>query len=441
MIRIIWILCIGWVSTEYATVSPEQFQTYRTGLTRPPRLNVAYTYETEPDTAHLPSSFDWRDVTGPIPVRNQGGCGSCWAFATVGPVEFVLKNLTRESVDISEQMLVSCNTAGYSCASGGWWDFETLMVQGIVSESCFPYVAQDVGCLPRCGSLSYAHVDHWRYVHRSGGIPSVDVLKQVIIDRGPVAAAVMVGNEFFAYRSGVFDYHMGWASRTDLQLASVMIRNVNHAVVIIGWDDVYRAWLVRNSWGSTWGMGGHMWIQYGVSSIGDGAAYVSVQAQSIVIDSPIASPPVVLGTSSPSPSTTPIPIRRDESGGCPAAARLTCGDTTVTITTDTAGVMRPSDSAVWYTFIVLPVAVRLMMDTAGSSIDTQLSLFTGGAIASCAFPNWTNDDRDEEDDTSRISIDLPQPGNKRWSPSPLSGPLMLTGHGYLDTVGPLDQSH
>ncbi|MBC7186488.1 MAG: hypothetical protein H5U38_05590, partial [Calditrichaeota bacterium] len=93
----------------------------------------------------LPSSWDWRQHNGVSPVRDQDGCGSCWAFGTIASLESVL--LIKQSLltDLSEQYLVSCNTKGWGC-NGGWWAHDMLVSPGTVLEADFPYVASDVPC-------------------------------------------------------------------------------------------------------------------------------------------------------------------------------------------------------------------------------------------------------------------------------------------------------
>ena len=170
----------------------------------------------------------------------------CAVFVTLGPVEFLLKNITGTSVDLSEQFLVSCNGWGYSCASGGWWAFDTLISQGLVLETCFPYRADDVPCINACPRLDNVRVDRWGYVTDGGGCPSTAVMKTALLLHGPLTVGVSVGTEFFSYRRGVFN--------VDLK------DTVNHAVVVVAWDDELQAWLIRNSWGNGWGINGHMWI-------------------------------------------------------------------------------------------------------------------------------------------------------------------------------------
>gem|GEM_PF-1471389 len=226
-----------------------------------------------------PSSWNWCDLGGCTPVKDQGSCGSCWAFGTVGPLEsnILSKDLMEE--DLSEQYLLSCNTDGWDCG-GGWWahDYHDWKYNppeteaGAVPESEFPYVARDAPC---GGPYSQPwKIDSWAYVGNSGSVPSVDAIKQAIMDYGPVAAAVYVGPAFQAYTGGVFNTNESG--------------EVNHGIVLVGWDDTEGTngvWILRNSWGPVWGENpwgerpvgedwGYMRIEYGISQVGYSANYV-----------------------------------------------------------------------------------------------------------------------------------------------------------------------
>jgi C1A family cysteine protease len=220
----------------------------------------------------LPPSFDWRDLGGDTPVRNQGGCGSCWAFGTVQPLEILLSARCGKVVDLSEQYLVSCNENGYGCG-GGWfahgyheWYVPATMDEtdaGAVLEVNFPYQAANVAC-----NGPHAHpykINAWYYI-AGYTVPSVAAIKQAIQNYGPVAASVCVGSAFQAYSSGIFDYQETCSG------------DVNHAVTLVGWNDDLGTdngyWILKNSWGSAWGESGYMRIRYGVSKVGYAANFV-----------------------------------------------------------------------------------------------------------------------------------------------------------------------
>jgi len=217
-----------------------------------------------------PSYFDWRELDGCTPIRSQGGCGSCWAFAAVGVVEcnILIKDFVQE--DLSEQWLVSCSDAG-TCAGGDWYSALGYFLStpdhcneiGPVLEADFPYQAADVTC-----QCPYPHQEKYLIDARafigSGPpeTPSIEQIKQAIMDYGPVAVAVAADAPFQAYTGGIFN-----ACTSD---------PTNHAVVLVGWDDDQGAngvWFLRNSWGTGWGESGYMRIEYGCSSIGYGASY------------------------------------------------------------------------------------------------------------------------------------------------------------------------
>ena len=216
------------------------------------------------DSVGLPSHFNWCDSAngGCTPVKNQRSCGSCWAFATAGAFENVIKIRDNATKDLSEQYLVSCNSNGYGC-KGGWWVHDMhKSPKSAIYEATFPYTARDDSCK---SGLTYNQekISNWGYVS-SSGVPSVSALKQAIHEHGSISVAVCVGSAFSSYRGGIF--------RTDEK--SACGGSVNHGVVLTGWDDSQRVFYMRNSWGSNWGESGYMRIGYGISNIGYRASYV-----------------------------------------------------------------------------------------------------------------------------------------------------------------------
>jgi C1A family cysteine protease len=210
----------------------------------------------EDDPRVLPSAFNWCSVHGCSPVRNQGACGSCWAFGTVGPLE---QNV-GPATNLSEQFLLSCNTYSYDC-SGGWWAHDFHVSPGAVLEADFPYVATDT--VPCGGPYNHPYsISSWDYVGNWYSVPSTAAIQQAIYDHGPVAVSMCVGPAFQAYPGGVFSTN------------ETCTGDVNHGVVLVGWDDAQGVWFLRNSWGSGWGESGYMRIAYGTSNVGYGASYV-----------------------------------------------------------------------------------------------------------------------------------------------------------------------
>ena len=287
------------------------------GNPNPPLMRPAALLSTTPGeeivsgSLQLAASFDWRTVNGQnyvSPVKNQGSCGSCWAFGTVAPLEAKLLISGGGLADLSEQYLVSCNNNGWSC-SGGWWahdyhynkkvsgEFEA----GSVLESIFPYTASGSACNP-----PHAHsqkIESWKYVGSSFGVPSVEAIKTAIATYGPVAAAVCVGSAFSNYHSGIFSTDEKNVCKTG---------QVNHAVVLVGWDDATDTWIMKNSWGTGWGESGYMRIKRNVSNIGYAANYV------VYASSPPPLPPAP--PSAPSQFTPThwvyLPVVLKEKGTC-----------------------------------------------------------------------------------------------------------------------------
>ena len=215
----------------------------------------------------LPAKWDWRDHNGVTAIRDQGNCGSCWAFGTIGIFESFLQIKNSVTTNLSEQHLVSCNPWGYGCG-GGWWGFDMLISPGAVLEAAFPYVASDVPCP---AGLTYPYqASDWAYVDGDNQIADTQKIKEAIYQYGPVAAAVYVGSYFQAYRAGIFDKEESKGGFFSCSAA----KDVNHAIILVGWDDAQGVWILRNSWGSGWGEDGYMRIKYGINKVGFAATSI-----------------------------------------------------------------------------------------------------------------------------------------------------------------------
>jgi C1A family cysteine protease len=219
----------------------------------------------------LPSSFNWCDQGGCTPIKNQGLCGGCWAFSAVATLESAIKINDGDTVDLSEQYLISCNAENWGC-QGGLWAHDYHMEKkvsgqseaGAVLENDYPYTGQDGYC-----SQDYPKaykIDDWAFVCGSQWCtPTTAQIKQAIYDHGTVSVAVCANDAMTNYSGGIFTSGCS---------------ELNHAVNLVGWNDDEGYWIMRNSWGANWGESGYMRIKYGVAGIGSDANYVVYSADS-----------------------------------------------------------------------------------------------------------------------------------------------------------------
>ncbi|MBN2564317.1 MAG: right-handed parallel beta-helix repeat-containing protein [Candidatus Eisenbacteria bacterium] len=231
----------------------------RCGGGRPPYVQaILDTLRPDPEVFErtYPEYWDWREMGGVTPVKNQGGCGSCWDFAAVGATEGNLRIQEGVVMDLSEQQGLDCNEGGSSC-DGGWQGdvYHVFTDPGAVSETCMPYTAMEGDCRQRlCEKV--AIIDGYQYI--SG---NVEAYKAALME-GPISTCYTVYEDFDAYSGGCYEHV--WGSYV-----------AGHCITIVGWDDSMcggsGAWICKNSWGGTWGVAGYFYIKYGDSGIGWGA--------------------------------------------------------------------------------------------------------------------------------------------------------------------------
>jgi C1A family cysteine protease len=193
-------------------------------------------------------------------VKNQGNCGSCWAFSMTAEVESTAKRLTGTTYNLSEQYVLNCTSSSWGC-NGGNFNYKTFISpDGARLESCLPYTAKKGTCKKTC-PIVY-QISGWAYVGNSYSVPSVKSIKNAIYTYGAVGAAVYADSYFQAYISGCFNRNASGSC--------------NHAIQLVGWDNskcTGGAWKLKNSWGTGWGKAGFMWIKYGCQKVGYAANY------------------------------------------------------------------------------------------------------------------------------------------------------------------------
>ena len=227
----------------------------------------------------LPSSFDWRNYQGKnyvSSIKNQEGCGSCWALASIAALEskvMITFNQPGLPIDLSEQTLVSCT--GFGGCAGGYLNDPAnfLEATGIGRESCYAYTSFDETCaLPQGCSSEAFKISAWYWIV-GDTVASADDIKNALFTYGPLVTTFIVYEDFYYYSYGVYSYVYGETMG-------------NHAVLLVGWDDASEAFIVKNSWGPDWGEDGYFKIAYaelsgysefGMETVAYGDAVVSEQ--------------------------------------------------------------------------------------------------------------------------------------------------------------------
>ncbi|KAM8920882.1 cathepsin K [Pelodytes ibericus] len=218
-----------------------------TGLKVPARnrpTNLTFEEEYGPDK--LPASIDYRKKGLVTPIRNQGSCGSCWAFSSVGALEGQLKKKTGNLVVLSPQNLVDCVKKNDGCGGGYMTNaFEYVHDNsGIDSDEAYPYTGTDQDCSYNPSGKA-ATCKSYKVVKEG----SEKALKKAVGTVGPVSIGINAGlSSFQFYTKGVY-------YDADCDAA-----DINHAVLAVGYgtQKSSKYWIVKNSWGEEWGDKGYI---------------------------------------------------------------------------------------------------------------------------------------------------------------------------------------
>merc|ERR1719466_508358 len=239
---------------EFADMTPDEITSYFNGLTMEESRQTGMIFFSDVSMESLPTEVDWRKNGSVTPVKNQGHCGSCWAFSATGSLEGAHFLKTGKLVSLSEQNLVDCaGKEGNHGCMGGLMDLAFKYIKangGIDTEASYPYTAKTGKKCLYNATNSGANLTSWVDVsHKS----EAD-LQKAVGTVGPISVAIDASKPtFHFYKKGVYHDHKCSSTRLD------------HGVLAVGYGSATQAngrnkdfWLVKNSWGEKWGMDGYI---------------------------------------------------------------------------------------------------------------------------------------------------------------------------------------
>ncbi|KAG5230857.1 cysteine proteinase RD21a [Salix suchowensis] len=253
----------------------------------------------------LPDSVDWRKEGAVAEVKDQGGCGSCWAFSTIAAVEGVNKIVTGDLIVLSEQELVDCDKSYNEGCNGGLMDyaFEFIINNGgIDTEDDYPYLGRDGKCDTFRKNARVVSIDSYEDVP----VNDETALTKAVANQ-PISVAIEAGGRSFQfYESGIFTGQCG--------------TNLDHGVAAVGYgtEKGKDYWIVRNSWGKSWGESGYLRMERNIASPA-GKCGIAVEP----------SYPIKKGQNPPNPGPSPpSPVKPpsvcDNYFSCPDSSTCCC---------------------------------------------------------------------------------------------------------------------
>ncbi len=354
----------GWtagINKKFANITLEQAKAFL-GLAEEPlpeAEQITRVQASPRSILDLPSSFDarnkWPSCTQPI--RDQAGCGACWAFAATSAmgIRLCIASNGAVKVPMSPQYLTSCDTGNNGCGGGtlsGGWRF--MQSSGSVADTDYPFTSGNGNsgtCNLKAGAKKY-------YVSTFKTLSSVADMQNEIYNNGPIQVGFAVYSDFYSYRSGVYSYTSGSYSG-------------GHSVYLVGWGELNGVpyWIAVNSWGSSWGMAGTFWIKRGVNMVNIETGY-----------RPVAGTPIIPATDAPTTTTTTRAPTTTTTTRAPTTTTTTAPPTTTTTTRAPTTAAPTTLPSCW----TCPAGYVHWFDIKGSSVPAN------GDLCSCVVdPNPT----------------------------------------------------
>ncbi|KAJ3687131.1 hypothetical protein LUZ61_016295 [Rhynchospora tenuis] len=286
----------------FADLTPHEFRSTRTGLTglkTVGSLSNGRVFTGFGAGFRVPDSVDWRKQGAVTKVKDQGSCGACWSFSATGAMEGINQIVTGTLISLSEQELIDCDKSYNMGCNGGLMDYAYKWViknKGIDSEDDYPYKAADGNCLSNKVNRRVVTIDGYTDI-----LPNREDLVLQAVATQPVSVGICGSDYAFQlYSSGIF--------------TGPCSTSLDHAVLIVGYgsQNGQDYWIIKNSWGTSWGMNGYMYMARNGSS-SKGVCGINMMASYPTKTSP-----------NPPPSPGPGPTKCSILTYCPAGSTCCC---------------------------------------------------------------------------------------------------------------------
>jgi C1A family cysteine protease len=251
---------------RFSDMTPEEFKATMMGYVPRSQSAVNALPATIPTVTEIPTSFDWRNKGAVTPVKDQGQCGSCWAFSTTEGVESAWFMAKKQLLVLAPQQIVDCDTTDLGCNGGDLpTAFAYVKQNGLEYEKDYPYFSGNSGDSGNCqykSSKVVAHIKGFAYATQKHNETQ---MQAVSLEKGPLSICVDA-ETWQDYSSGI--------------IKSDCDNDLDHCVQLTGWgeENGVKFWSIRNSWNTSWGENGYIRVERNkdLCGVSDEATYAII---------------------------------------------------------------------------------------------------------------------------------------------------------------------